>query len=85
MIGVERSAYANYEAGMREMPLRAMERAADVFGVELALLFEENNAAVENMLVTTFRVDNLTDSDIEEVTHFKSIVKNYLRLDRMGK
>lgn len=82
MIGVERSAYANYESGMREMPLRLLEKAADLFGVELALLFEKDNQAVDNMLLTAFRVDELNDDDLKEVAHFKRIVKNYLKLSK---
>ena len=82
MIGVERSAYANYESGMREMPLRLLEKAADLFGVELALLFEKDNQAVDSMLLTAFRVDELNDDDLKEVAHFKRIVKNYLKLSK---
>ena len=64
MVGIERSAYANYESGMREMPLRLLEKAADYFGVDLAMLFENDNRAVENMLLTAFRVDDLDDNDV---------------------
>lgn len=83
MVGIERSAYANYESGMREMPLRLMEKAADYFGVELAMLFENDNRAVENMLLTAFRVDDLDDNDVKEVMRFKRIVKNYLKMEKM--
>ena len=83
IIGIERSAYANYESGMREMPLRLLEKAADYFGVELAMLFENDNRAVENMLLTAFRVDDLDDNDVKEVMHFKRIVKNYLKMVKL--
>lgn len=83
MVGIERSAYANYESGMREMPLRLLEKAADYFGVELAMLFENDNRAVENMLLTAFRVDDLDDNDVKEVMHFKRIVKNYLKMEKL--
>ena len=82
IIGIERSAYANYESGMREMPLRLLEKAADLFGVELALLFEKDSQAVDGMLLTAFRVDDLNDEDLKEVSHFKRIVKNYLKLSQ---
>ena len=82
LIGIERSAYANYESGTREMPLRLLEKAADLFGVELALLFEKDNQAVDSMLLTAFRVDELNDDDLKEVAHFKRIVKNYLKLSK---
>lgn len=82
IIGIERSAYANYESGMREMPLWLLEKAADLFGVELALLFEKDSQAVDGMLLTAFRVDDLNDEDLKEVSHFKRIVKNYLKLSQ---
>ena len=82
IIGIERSAYANYESSMREMPLRLLEKAADLFGVELALLFEKDSQAVDGMLLTAFRVDDLNDEDLKEVSHFKRIVKNYLKLSQ---
>lgn len=83
MVGIERSAYANYESGMREMPLRILEKTADYFGVELAMLFEKDNRAVENMLLTAFRVDDLDDNDVREVMHFKRVVKNYLKMEKL--
>ena len=57
-LAIKRSAYANYEAGEREVPLLALEKAADLFGCELSLLFEEDETAVANMLVCAFRVDS---------------------------
>ena len=83
MVGIERSAYANYESGIREMPLRLLEKTADYFGVELAMLFENDNRAVENMLLTAFRVDDLDDNDVKEVMHFKRVVKNYLKMEKL--
>ena len=59
-LGVGRSAYANYEAGERETPLEVLQKAADLFGCELALLFEEDETAVRNMLVCAFRADDLS-------------------------
>ena len=42
-LAIKRSAYANYEAGERETPLEVLQKAADLFGCELALLFEEDD------------------------------------------
>lgn len=82
-LGIGRSAYANYEAGERETPLEVLERAADLFGCELSMLFEEDETAVENMLVCAFRADDLSVEDMREVAAFKSIVMNYLKMERM--
>ena len=82
-LGVGRSAYANYEAGERETPLEVLQKAADLFGCELSLLLEEDESAVRNMLVCAFRADNLNANDMREVAAFKSVVMNYLKMERL--
>ena len=82
-LGIGRSAYANYEAGERETPMEVMERASELFGCELALLFDEDEQAVKNMLVCAFRADNLSVNDMKEVAAFKNIVLNYMKMGRL--
>lgn len=82
-LGINRSTYSNYESGDREAPLDVLEKASDLFGCELHLLFEEDDAIVDNMLTCTFRVDNLSDSDMAEIASFKNVVKNYLKLNQL--
>ena len=82
-LGIGRSAYANYELGERETPLEVMERACELFGCELDLLFDEDEQAVKNMLVCAFRADNLSVSDMKEVAAFKNIVLNYMKMERL--
>jgi len=82
-LGINRSAYANYETGERETPLDVLEKAASLFGCELSMLFEENEMAMKNMLTCAFRVDNISESDLKEVANFKSVVINYLKMNRL--
>lgn len=82
-LGIGRSAYANYEAGERETPMEVMERASELFCCELALLFDEDEQAVKNMLVCAFRADNLSVNDMKEVAAFKNIVLNYMKMERL--
>ena len=82
-LGIGRSAYANYEAGERETPMEVMERASELFGCELALMFDEDEQAVKNMLVCAFRADNLSVNDMKEVAAFKNIVLNYMKMERL--
>ena len=82
-LGIGRSAYANYEAGERETPMEVMERASELFGCELALLIDEDEQAVKNMLVCAFRADNLSVNDMKEVAAFKNIVLNYMKMERL--
>lgn len=82
-LDIKRSTYSNYESGDREAPLSVLEKASNLFGCELYLLFEENETIVNDMLVCAFRIDNLSDSDMSEVARFKSIVKSYLKMDQL--
>ncbi|MEG0033182.1 MAG: helix-turn-helix transcriptional regulator [Mucinivorans sp.] len=78
-----RSTYSNYESGEREAPLDILEKCADLYGCELSVFFEDREASVKEMLVCAFRVDGLSASDMIEVAKFKSIVKNYLKLNAL--
>ncbi len=82
-LGITRSAYSNYELGTRELPLECMEKLADLYGCDAYLLYEEDADVVENMLVTVFRVDNLSHNDMEQIAAFKRIVKKSLMMDSM--
>ena len=82
-LGINRSTYSNYEMGEREIPFIILEKAADLFGLDLHLFFEEDESVVDNMLVCSFRVDDLTPSDMAEVASFKNIVKNYLKINTL--
>ena len=81
MLGIAREDYAACEAGMREIPSRILERAADVFGVELAALFEDDDRAMETMM--TVPVVGMTDADVHEVIRFERIVKQYQKMRNM--
>jgi transcriptional regulator with XRE-family HTH domain len=79
-LDITRSAYSNYESGEREMPLNLMEKVADLFGCELYLFFEENPS--EDMILTTaFRIKGASHDDLQEIMHFKEIVKSYIKME----
>ncbi len=80
-LGVGRSAYANYEAGEREIPLPLMEKLADLYGCEVFDLYTEDEATLTGMLVTAFRVESLSPDDMRQIAAFKRIVKNSLKMD----
>lgn len=82
-LGIQRSAYSNYESGDREAPLDVLEKAAALFGCELSLIFEDDEKVVNDMLVTAFRVNNLSVHDMNEVAAFKNLVINYLKMERL--
>ena len=82
-LGVVRSAYANYEAGEREMPFSLLEKLTDLYGCELYDLYSEDSNVVGAMLATAFRVDTLSHEDMAQIASFKCIVKNSLKMDNM--
>ena len=81
-LGIGRSAYANYEAGTREIPIDIIERLADLFGCDTYLLYEDNEVAVNEMLTTAFRVEDAAPEDMAVIADFKRMVKYYLMIDR---
>ena len=83
-IGVERSAYSNYESGVREVHFHLLEKIADLFGCEAFLLFEDNVEADNEILATAFRISDVEEGDLKEIAHFKDLVKSYLKMERIG-
>lgn len=84
MLNISCSAYANYESGIREMTLKEMEKAADIFGIDLYSLISEDENAVNNVIDCNLKVDGLSPQDIKEVVAFKRIARNYLRLSSIA-
>lgn len=82
-LGITRSAYSNYESGEREMPYDVIENASDFFGCNMVSLFEENEDTDVQILVSAFRLDNLTAQDTAEIIRFKDIVKSYIKMENI--
>lgn len=82
-LGITRSSYSNYETGSREIPFPVMNQLSDLYGCDMFELYTEDNKVMESMLVTAFRVDNLTPDDMQQLAAFKRIVKNSLKMDAL--
>ena len=82
-LGINRSTYSNYELGDREVPFELLERVADLLGCDLSVLMEEDEALVDEMMVCSFRVDDLSANDLEQIAVFKRIVKNYVKMKEL--
>lgn len=83
-VGIERSAYSNYEGGTREVPYDILERISNMFGCEPFILFEENIQTDNEIMATAFRISDLEDNDLKEIASFKEIVKSYLKMERIA-
>lgn len=82
-IGIERSAYSNYEGGTREVPYNILENISNLFGCEPFILFEDNIHTDNEVLATAFRISDLEENDLKEIANFKDIVKSYLKMERI--
>lgn len=82
LLSIERSTYANYEAGIREMPFELLEKTADFLGCDLSALLSEN-ANKADLMLCAFRMDNLTSEDAEQISKFKKFVKSYLKMQKL--
>ena len=79
-LGIERGTYANYDCGNREMPYELIMKVCELYGLSLSDIFEENTSKLEAELVCCFRTDSLAEQDRREITRFKNVVRNYLKL-----
>ena len=80
-LGVNRSAYANYEAGERNVPLTVLESVAKLFGIDLSVLLADDDASVQSMLLCAFRADELCVEDMKQVADFKKEESRLLPAD----
>lgn len=83
VLGIARQTYVDYETKEAEIPLTTLEKLSDFFGVELISFFAENEDQLNDTLVCAFRMDNASIDDLKKITHFKSIVKNYIKMNRI--
>lgn len=82
-LGINRSAYANYESGERTAPLSVLEGVAKLFGVEMSLLFEADHSKIQSFLLCAFRADRLSVDDMKQVADFKDVAMSYLKMIKL--
>ncbi len=85
VLGIARPTYAEYEASDKEIPFDVLERLSDFFGVELASFFAEDENQLNDTLVCAFRTEGFSVNDLRKISRFKSIVKNYVKMQRIEK
>lgn len=81
-LSVTRELVSLIETGKREISLSNLNKLADLFGVELEDLLEEEKQMVETKLAFAFRSDE-TEEDLSQIADFKKIVLNYLKMDSL--
>lgn len=83
VLDIARTTYTEYETKENDIPIDTLEKLSDFFGVELSSFFAENEDQLNDSLVCAFRMDNASVDDLKKIAHFKSIVKNYIKMKRI--
>lgn len=84
-LSIKRELISYYENGKRYIPVTALNKLANLFGVELDELFEEDNKIQNVNLAFAFRSDYLKPSDLENIASFKRVVLNYFKMLKLNK
>jgi len=79
-LDIKRESVSYYENGSGNIPINTLSRLADLFGIELHELMEENLACNAIDAAFAFRVENFTAEDLKTVANFKKVAKNYIKL-----
>jgi transcriptional regulator with XRE-family HTH domain len=78
-IGVTRELISLIESGQRDISLENLTKLADLFGIELSDLIEEDSEVQDVNLALAFRTND-SNLDLESIASFKRIVLNYKKL-----
>jgi transcriptional regulator with XRE-family HTH domain len=79
-IGVTRELISLIESGKRDISLENLTKLADLFGIELSDLLEEDNEVQDVNLALAYRAND-SIIDLESIASFKRIVLNYKKLE----
>ena len=81
-LSVQREVVSYYETNSRDIPITELHKIADLFGVELIDLMEEDGIEKAANMAFAFRSIKFTQEDLQAIGRFKKIVKNYLKLKK---
>jgi transcriptional regulator with XRE-family HTH domain len=84
-LNVKREMLSYWENDSREVPLEMLEKLADLYGADLEDFFEIDVQQVKANIAFAFRADDVSESDLREIAHFRKVVKNYLKLSILEK
>lgn len=75
-LGISQPAYLKYETGETEVSMEGLEKLARLYGIDEYDILEGNMEQVN--FAYAFRRDGV--ANLEEVSHFQQIVKNYIMM-----
>ena len=76
---LDRVMISYYENGSRPVPVPVLIKLADLFGVEIKDLLEENKNQSQLNSAFAFRASNVTEKDMEIIASFKRVARNYIK------
>jgi len=82
-LGIKREMISYYENGTREIPFEVLTRLSDLYGVDLADFYEEDENLAKENVACTFRTDGFDNDDLETIAQFKAVVKSYLKMNNL--
>lgn len=84
-LGIKRENISYYETGARNVPLAHLKKLSNLFGVTLQDLLSEDLTNRMLNIAFAFRADEFKNEDLEIISEFRKIVKNYIRLVKLEK
>jgi transcriptional regulator with XRE-family HTH domain len=81
LLGVSAPSITYYEKGQREVDLLKLNKLADLFSIELSDLLEKNDGVISLNAVVAYKKQGLGKGDLDTISKFRKIVKNYIRLN----
>ena len=78
--GIKREILSYYENGKREVSLLHLDKIAEFLNIDMDIFFEENPVEIRSDLALSFRANEITPSDRNQIVYFKKVVKNYLKM-----
>ena len=84
-LDTQRENISYYENGTRPIPVEHLEKLADLFCVELYDLLESDLVNQKANLAFAFRADLVNTASLENISKFKKIVKNYIKMKEFQK
>ena len=82
-LGIKREMISYFENGIREIPFEVLTRLSDLYGVDLAYFYEEDENLAKENVACAFRTDGFENEDLETIAQFKAVVKSYLKMNNL--
>jgi len=85
LLEVKREVVSYYETGARDIPIDKLNKIADLFGIDLSILLEEDVNIQKVDVAVAFRPTDFCPEDMKVVAEFGKIVKNYIKISSLNK